>query len=182
MTEEERDDLLNEIVQRETRMFTETPIENGASEFQQRPEAFRLTRLMAHSAHGEDFLRSYLKDLEDAKKTGRNFVAEKYARMDNLIPPLNEDPLLDQIAKAETDWLAEASRMYPAIIKGAGSEQFRQFLRCELETLSDDTLAIYGDEIKKAEAEKRNLAIERHNWLARKLGGKPLKNAPAGEE
>ena len=179
MTEKERDDLISQIVDRETEMLVSMPAEGGQSEFQLRPEAFRLTRLMAHSAHDGEFLRSYLEDLEEARKVGRNFIAEKYARMENLIPPLNESPLLDRIANAETRWLREASMMYPDIIKVEGSEQYRHYLRCELESLSDKTLALYSDEIKRAESQNRNPALERHNWLARKLGRPPLKPAPA---
>ncbi|MBD5607903.1 MAG: DUF4125 family protein [Desulfovibrio sp.] len=177
MTEKERQDLLDEIVKRELEMFLATPNEGGPAECQQRPEAFRLMRLMTHSAHDDEFLRSYLKDLDEAKRVGRNFMIEKYARMDNLIPPLNESPLLDEISKAETDWIDEAAALYPDIIKREGSERFRHYLRCELETLSDETLALYDDEIKRAMSQNRNMALERHNWLAQKLGRPPLKKS-----
>ncbi|MDE5833689.1 MAG: DUF4125 family protein [Desulfovibrio sp.] len=175
MTEKERDAILDEIVRRELDMFLATPNEGGPAECQQRPEVFKLMRLMTHSAHDNAFLESYLQDLKDAERTGRNFMVEKYARMDNLIPPLNETPLLDEIAKAETNWLDEAAKMHPDIIKRDGSDKFRHYLRCELETLSDKSLELYGEEIKLARDQNKNLALKRHNWLAAKLGRPPLK-------
>jgi len=35
----------------------------------------------------KEMLESYFDDLVIAQKKGRNLVTEKYARMDNLIPP-----------------------------------------------------------------------------------------------
>lgn len=170
MSEREREEALAEIVQRELAMFLATPSEGGPSACQQRPETFKLMRHMAHSAHGDAFLNSYLDDLRMAEEEGRNFMLEKYALMDELIPPLSQSPLLDEIADAETGYLDEAARMYPQIMKRDGSDAFRNYLRCELQTLSPRSLELYADEIRKAREEGRNLVLERHNWLAGKLG------------
>lgn len=170
MTDLERDKILDEIVQKELAMFLATPTPDGPSEYQQRPETFKLMRYMTHSAHDKEFLQSYLNDLRDAEKAGRNFMIEKYALMDDLIEPLSDDPLLDEIADAETDFLDEAAELYPQIIKRDGSSEFHHYLRSELQTLSPQSLALYAAEIRKARKEGRNPALARHNWLARKLG------------
>lgn len=170
MTEKERDKLLAEIVERELGMFLAAPSQGGPSQHQERPDAFRIMRLMTHSAHGEKFLRSYLGDLRQAQKKGRNFTVEKYGLLDELIDSLSDNPLIDEIADAETSFLTEAAQLHPGIIKAAGSEMYKNFLRCELRTLSPQSLELYAEEMREAKRAGANPALERHNWLARKLG------------
>ncbi|MCH5276414.1 MAG: DUF4125 family protein [Desulfovibrionaceae bacterium] len=165
----ERDALLDEIIDRELAMFLATPNEGGVSACQQRPETFRVMRHMAHVTHDDATLRSYLVDLLDAEISGRNFMLEKYARMDDRLPPLSDSPLLDEIADAENTFMEEAARLRPDRVKRNGSGMFRHYLRCELETLSPGTLELYAREVRRAQEEGRNLVLERHEWLARHL-------------
>ncbi|RXE64146.1 DUF4125 family protein, partial [Muribaculaceae bacterium Isolate-002 (NCI)] len=89
MTEAQgRESLLREIIDRELAMFLATPNEGGISACQQRPETFRVMRRMAHEVHDDATLASYLDDLRRAEEEGRNFMLEKYARMDERMPPL----------------------------------------------------------------------------------------------
>ena len=162
--------VLAEIVERELAMFLATNNEGGVSVCQTRPEAFRAMRKMAHSAHDDALLASYLDDLRQAELHGRNFMVEKYARMDDRLPPLSTSPLLDQIADAEEAFLHEAQRLYPNVVKSNGQGMFRRYLRCELETLSPRTLALYAAQIDRARREGRNLVVERHDYLMRLLG------------
>lgn len=171
MSEQSRDEMMNEIVERELAMFLSTPNQGGTADCQQRPETFKLMREMAHSFHNDAFLQSYLHDLREAEKTGRNFMVEKYALMDDLIPPLSDSPLLDEIANAESAWLEEAAQKYPAKIRRNGSNIFHKYLRSELQTLSPASLDLYAEEMREAVRQGRNPVIERHEWLARKLGG-----------
>lgn len=173
----ERDALLNEIIERELAMFLATPSEGGVSVCQQRPETFRVMRRMAHVTHDDATLRSYLGDLRAAEADGRNFMLEKYARMDDRLPPLSDSPLLDEIADAESAFMEEAARLCPDRIKRNGSGMFRRYLRCELETLSSETLALYAREIRRAREEGRNPALERHEWLDRYLAQAPRTGA-----
>ena len=76
----------------------------------------------------------------------------------------------DDITGEEADFLAEASRLYPHAVPGRGGDAFRHYMRCELETWSDVTLALYGTEILRARNEGRNLALERYERLWRRLG------------
>ncbi len=169
----ERDALLDEIIDRELAMFLETPNEGGVSACQQRPETFRVMRRMAHVTHDDETLRSYLEDLRAAKAGGRNFMLEKYARMDDRLPPLSDSPLLDEIADAENAFMEEAARIRPDRIRRNGSDIFRRYLRCELETLSPRTLDLYAREVRRARAEGRNPVLERHDWLAGYLASGP---------
>lgn len=161
-----REKLISEIIERELAMFLATPNRGGISPCQQRPETFRFMRRMAHIGHENEFLASYLDDLKQAEKDGRNFMIEKYARMEGIIPALLDSPLPDEIASAETSFLKEAARTYPEMIQEGGLESFWVYLRSELETLSPKSLELYAAEIKKAQKENRNPVLERHEWLA----------------
>ena len=165
-----REALLAEIVERELAMFLATNNEGGVSVCQTRPDAFRAMRKMAHSAHDDALLASYLDDLRQAEIQGRNVMVEKYARMDDRLPPLSTSPLLDQIADAEQAFLHDAQRRYPHVIKSNGQGMFRRYLRCELETLSPRTLELYAAQVGRAQQEGRNLVVERHDYLMRLLG------------
>lgn len=168
--EETKESLIREIVERELVMFLATPNEGGPSACQMRPQSFRVMRWMNHSTHDTSTLESYLSDLKDAEAQGRNFMIEKYARMDNRLPPLSRSPLLDEITSAECAFLREASEHYPHAITGNGDVTFRNYCRCELETLSERTLELYAAEVKRAQKEGRNLAEERYDNLWKKLG------------
>lgn len=167
---ETREQMLAEIVERELAMFLATPNEGGPSDCQRRPETFRLMRQMAHSAHNDEFLQSYLEDLRDAEKDGRNFMIEKYALMDELIPPISSSSLLDVAADMETEFMEDAARQRPDMVKRNGANIFRRYLRAELQTLSQRSLELYADELRAAKSTGRNPVIERHEWLADKLG------------
>ena len=165
-----REAVLAEIVERELAMFLATNNEGGVSVCQTRPETFRAMRKMAHAAHDDALLASYLDDLRQAEAAGRNFMIEKYARMDDRLPPLSTSPLLDQIADAEQAFLQDAQRRYPNVIQSNGQGMFRRYLRCELETLSPRTLELYAAQVSRAQREGRNLVVERHDYLMRLLG------------
>ena len=178
----DRETALHEIVERELSMFLATPNEGGVSACQQRPDAFRLMRRMAHVAHGDAVLFSYLEDLRRAETEGRNLMIEKYARMDDRIPPLSANPLLDEIADAETEFLHEACQLYPNTIKSNGQNMFRRYLRCELETLSPETLELYAAELRQARAVGANPAVTRHDFLTRTLGKGGIETCEAAAE
>lgn len=116
----DREVALAEIIERELAMFLATNNEGGVSECQTGPDTFRAMRKMAHSAHEDAVLDSYLADLRQAEVNSRNLMVEKYARMDDRLPPLSKSPLLDEIADAEEAFLHEAQARYPHVIKATG--------------------------------------------------------------
>ena len=177
-----REAVLAEIVERELAMFLATNNEGGVSVCQTRPDTFRAMRNMAHSAHDDALLASYLDDLRQAETLGRNFMVEKYARMDDRLPPLSTSPLLDQIADAEEAFLHDAQQRYPHVIKSNGQGMFRSYLRCELETLSPRTLELYAAQVNRAQLAGRNLVVERHDYLMRLLGKGGIDACEAGFE
>lgn len=168
--EEKKESLIHDIVERELVMFLATPNEGGTSVCQTRPNSFRIMRWMNHSTHDAETLASYLEDLKAAEAAGRNFMIEKYARMDDRLPPLSHNPLLDVITETEVRFLEEASQRYPHAIRVNCDSIFRRYFRSELETLSDRTLELYAEEMKRAVQEGRNTAIERYDNLWKRLG------------
>ena len=170
MSAPDKEALINEIVERELVMFLDTPNEGGISACQTRPNTFRTMRWMSHCVHGTEMLESYLDDLRKGAEAGRNFMIEKYARMDDRLPPLSESPLLDVIVDAELMFLTEAAKRYPHAIRVNSSEHFRRYFRCELETLSDRTLECYAAEMVRAREEGRNPVVERYDNLWKRLG------------
>ena len=168
--EEQKEKLIGEIVERELAMFLATPNEGGTSDYQTRPDTFRIMRRMNHCVHGVPMLESYLQDLEEAAAQGRNLMTEKYALMDDRIPLLTQRPLPLEIAVAETGFLQQATAWYPHAVQASGDDAFCNYCRCELETLSDRTLELYAEEVKQAISEERNLAVERYDFLWKLLG------------
>ena len=172
-TSPEREALLDEIIERELAMFLATPNEGGVASCQQRPNTFRVMRRMAHIIHEDETLKSYLEDLRAAEESGRNFMIEKYARMDDRIPPLSESHLIGEIVSVEDSFMHEAAQQFPDRIRLDASAGFSHYLRCELETLSQRTLELYAREVRLAKAQGRNLVLERHQWLADFMASHP---------
>ena len=79
--------LLHEIIDCELAMFLAVPDADGPSTCQKRPKTFRLMRWMSLSVHDDSTLTSYLNDLKQAGMQGRNLMVEKYARMEDSLPP-----------------------------------------------------------------------------------------------
>lgn len=166
---EKRERLLNDIVSLELRMFM--AIEPATTSFcQEQPEAFKLMRRSNYEVLSNETLASYLNDLEEAVEEGRNLVELKYARMDNLIAPLNNNPLIDKIVEIEGKWLKELEKKYPLTFTTRADFAAGVYLRSELETYSDRTLELYYSDTRKALEEGRNLTAERYTYLFRQTG------------
>jgi hypothetical protein len=136
---------------------------------QEKPEAFKVMREMTHSVLSIRTLESYLDDLKRAAACGRNLLTEKYARMENLIPPLNTNPVIREIVRIEAMWMKALSERFPQSFQQSPAA-FERYLSSELETYSDRTLELYLKDILPAEKEGSNLAEKRCTVLARKLG------------
>ena len=164
--EKSRQELIKSIVEMELDMFNRVRTAEP-SLCKDRPETFRVMREMTHSALSTEVLESYLADLSQAKAEGRNLLTEKYARMDNRIPPLKNNPRIDDIVEIEVRWMKELSDKY-RIFEGGPS--FKIYLSSELETFSDKTLELYFEDISKADKEGRNLAEERYTRMFQRIG------------
>ena len=127
---------------------------------------------MSHSAWSLETLTSYLQDLQAAVLNGRNLVTEKYARMDNLIPPINLNPFIKNIVAIESGWIRELHEKFPQSVKYDG--RFEMYALAELETYSDRTLALYDRDVQCAQQAGINLAEIRYEHLYLGIGYQSL--------
>ncbi len=176
--------LLDHILEAEWQMFVRVRSARHAP-CQSAPDNFKTIRSSLFETWTQPMLASYLADLEQAEAIGRNLLAEKYARMDKLIPPLSDSPLIDIIVTVESNWQEELERRYPALYRrccrsmgetGDG-RNFGIYLGCELETYGDRTLQLYFENIEAAVAANRNLAVEALHRLVCKNGYRDVDHA-----
>jgi len=176
----EKEDLLNEIIGIEWKMFQDVANIGGKAACQEDPATFKIMRFSQGIGWSEPTLQSYLNDLKEAERNGRNLLSEKYARMmestspseyENIqhsIPQLDPEvpPLIDRIVKIMLIWEEEISQKFP-YIRGRGrpiykSEDsqfvtsFETYLRGELATYSKRTLELYYENI--SELKSRNIS------------------------
>jgi len=172
--------ILKKIIKIELEMF-ENVRTSQPSLCQENPVTFKLMREMNHSALSISVLKSYLEDLKTAKSKGRNLMTEKYARMNNLIPALKLNPLIQKIVSVESDWMNELSNRYPSSVNHK-TEYFTRYLSCELETYSDRSIDLYVKDIELAKISGISLAKERFDHLIKKLGYSSLEEFESKRE
>lgn len=166
----EQEKLIEEIIAYELEMFLAVQNLGGTANCQQHPNAFKTMRKMSHSVQNTAFLQSYLNDLKQAKEEQRNFMVEKYALMDNLIPALSSDERIGIIVEKEAAWRNIVAAVYPHVIRHEDSTHFKNYLQGELQTLSPESLAFYYENVMQADKEGRNLIQERYAYLINLLG------------
>ena len=163
------EELLRDIVAIELRMFL-TVQTAGPTTCQEQPETFKLMRRAGFSVLSAETLESYLKDLQEALDEDRNLITLKYARMDELIPILNDNPAIGKIVEIEQRWFKELDQKYPLTFRSRAEFAAGTYLRSELETYSDRTLELYLSDLTRANDEGRNLTAERYTYLFKQLG------------
>ena len=176
--------LLERVLDLEWAMFTAVRSERFAP-CQRAPDNFRNIRGSLFDTWSPALLESYCSDLEEAAAAGRNMLAEKYARMDQRIPPLADDPAIDFILEVECRWQADIRSRYPSLYQrccrstaetGDGRE-FAVYLRSELETYGFETRQLYFVNVMNAERNQRNLGLEALTSLVRRSGYRDLTHA-----
>lgn len=160
-------ELIEQIVAIEWEMFQETKNEGGRADCQNNYNTFTLMRRSQFMAWNEELLRSYLADLQEGERSGRNLVTEKYARMMQSTAPSEYEKFKDsleaidderrtiaeQVIAIQVGWLEEFVAEYPAL---AGQIRYihtsedtpydtsaETYLRGELDTYSKDTFILY---------------------------------------
>lgn len=171
-----------DVVAREWAQFQGVVDDRGRAACQDDWPTFHQMRISQFLTWPLELLDSYAADLTEAELTGRNLLTEKYARMMATtapqryrrelaprLPPLSEDRLAlqEEIIAAQVDWAADFMRRYPhlgagmrVLRSGDDSEQatsFETYLRGELGTYSERTLAGYRDLVASEREAGRNL-------------------------
>ena len=162
-----KENLIHEIIELEWEMFQKTQNIGGPADCQKDRKAFELHRMSQAVAWTEAPLQSYLTDLKDAVRQGRNLVSEKYARMMKstspeeyariapLLPPLSHQvsSLVTKIIEIVIQWQEDLTERFPYILEHGRplytsddkphSTSFETYLKGELETYSLNTLSLY---------------------------------------
>lgn len=184
MVEVQGRELIARVLDSEWDMFRRVRSAHPAG-CRQSPQTFRRVRASIFELWTEDMLASYLTDLQEAGESGRNLFTEKYARMDNLIPRTNFNPLIEKIVTIETFWQIKTSLIYPhlfrAVCRGSGpaddGSNFSVYLRSELETYGARTIELYYEQVEQAVSKGRNLTLEMLQRLVLKGGFRDLDQA-----
>lgn len=175
-------DLVEEVIRREWDQFQRTENEGGRASCQGNWPMFHQMRASQFMTWPEDLLRSYLDDLDEANRVGRNLVTEKYARMmastapdeyreriEPFIPRLSDERIArqEQVIAVQVAWARDFRGRYPKL--GAAMRvlttaedtpedtSFETYLRGELGTYSDRTMALYEAMVEDLQAAGRNL-------------------------
>lgn len=175
-------DLVEEVIRREWDQFQRTENEGGRASCQGNWPMFHQMRASQFMTWPEDLLRSYLDDLDEANRVGRNLVTEKYARMmastapdeyreriEPFIPRLSDERIARQerVIAVQVAWARVFRGRYPKL--GAAMRvlttaedtpedtSFETYLRGELGTYSDRTMALYEAMVENLQAAGRNL-------------------------
>ncbi|MDY6833203.1 MAG: DUF4125 family protein [Chloroflexota bacterium] len=175
-----KEELVGEIVEGELTMFQSVPNVGGKALCQEDPKTFRIMRSSQFMSWSDEILESYLDDLREAIKVGRNLLTEKYAHMmestspseyrkiRHMLPKL--DPavpsLIESIVDMMLGWEYEVAQKYPHIIsrgrplRRSDERPFvasvETYLRGELATYSQKTLRLYRDHLLELKSSNRN--------------------------
>ena len=166
---EKKQQLIKKILDIELGWFQNIPATYPTA-CQESPDGFKLVRGSAYELWSEKTLKSYLSDLMDAVMMKRNLIWEKYAKLDGKMFNINEDPLIGKIMDIESAWTKEAQEEHPYAFRGGTVQQFRTYLRSELDGYSSRTLKLYFEDDKRAKDEGRNPLKESYILMFRKLG------------
>ena len=171
--------LIDNIINLEWEMFRKVKA-SEPNPCQENQKTFRVMRWMSYSVLPEKVLAEILNNINQATLDDRNLMTEKYARMNNQIPVLNDDQRINECAEIEENMMKEVSEKYPLTFKG-NHEGFSNYLKCELETYSESALKQYYEFLVKAKNENRNIIEERYNNLFKKMGYESLADKESNE-
>jgi hypothetical protein len=186
----QREELIQEILEMELKMFLSVSAREPVS-CQQDPEGFRMTRGAQFSVWSDETLASYRGDLEKAVEEDRNLMTLKYARMENLIPKLHDDVLvenlIEQILVIQVAWQKEMIAKYPFLMRrgrpldegdeGLQTTSFVNYLRGELETYSADTLASLYRDMTACQEQDRNMTEAIYEKMVKSHGYASIEEA-----
>ncbi len=174
--------LIDELVRLEWEAFDKVENEGGRAECQDDFNTFSIMRTSQYYTWTEEMLRSYIHDFYVANDRGWNLITEKYGRMmestaplrfreiQDTLPLLSEEKkaIIEEIVKIQVSWMEDFANHYPKAAGNARSihtyednpinTSYETYLRGEISTYSDETLALYGRFIAELCREGSNLA------------------------
>jgi len=163
-----KEDLIFRIIEIEWAMFSTVKNRGGKASCQEEPETFKIIRTSNFMNWSPATLESYLQDLEEAKKVGRNLMTEKYARMEGMFPFPDTETLsvINKIVAIECRWLEELAEKSPHLkparpIYSTDDSPWvvssETYARGELATYSKRTLELYYEDLLDMKSKNLNL-------------------------
>ncbi|MEK0306248.1 DUF4125 family protein [Bifidobacterium favimelis] len=205
-TPEGQDQLVEEVVRHEWDQFQEVNNEGGPANCQGNWPVFHQMRRSQFLVWPLDLLSSYADDLDQADRSGRNLLTEKYGRMMESTAPedyrRNITPYLprlglerqarqEAIIDREVAWAKDFKGRYPRLgrqmrvlrtSQDTGSAtSFETYLRGELGTYSARTLDLYESMVRRMADQGRNLTEETILATVRQSGFDDLEQAEAAQ-
>ncbi len=199
---EEKRQAIEEIIGLEWNMFQQVQNQGGRAGCQDDYSTFHLMRACQFSVWNDFMLKSYRKDLLDARGAGRNLLTEKYAYMMEVTDPqyfsqVLKDRLpvisaenmniIDEITWYLMDCEREKAAKYPRLTASgrktySGSENgsfasVETYLRGELKTYSGETLRYYLEYVRVNRAQGVNLTLKVLEQMVLAYGYKSLEDA-----
>jgi hypothetical protein len=196
-----RENVIESIIEAEWKMFRDVPNIGGRASCQDDSKTFRIMRAGQAAAWSDAALESYLEDLNEAERSGRNLLTEKYARMmsstspleysqiEHLLPPVDPEAieLIERIVRIVLEWEEELLEKYSYIIKrgrplfsredSIGVTSMETYLKGELSTYSLRTLELYLDHIQKEQSENVNGSAITLLYMVKQYGYDSLEEA-----
>lgn len=182
---DKKDKLISNILDIEVNMF-QTVTTMQKSSCQNYPESFKTHRKAQFITWSAETLESYLNDLRAAEKNNENLMKFKYARMDNLIPAVNSNPLIKKITGILHEWQDDFFENYPNIAMKArpvsssgntmSTTSFETYLSGELETYSNKTLELLYNDVMDKKSRGINMSEEIYTYLVTSLGYESLQD------
>lgn len=198
MTEEKKEvsntELIRQIILLEWNMFSKVQNEGGRADCQEEPRTFEIMRGSQFSIWDKNTLISYLKDLQEAEKSGRNLMTEKYGymmkdteptefkRIEWALPQISKEKmdLINEITILAVSWMEEFQNCYPWYSSqgrpvrkeqaGPRETSMETYTRGELMTYSFSTLTQLAKHWREMNDKGINGAIEIMNCTARQYG------------
>ncbi|MBR2189150.1 MAG: DUF4125 family protein [Eubacterium sp.] len=174
-------DIINEILQIEWSMFDKVQNIGGRASCQDERQTFYIMRSSQLIAWPERMQESYLEDLKQAEREGRNPLSEKYGYMmertspaeyagiRDQLPPRTpaKDAMIDRICEIQVAWQEDLAARFPGLT-GRGrsirrsedspfNTSFETYLWGELATYSEKTVRLYMEFVGQLQREGRNL-------------------------
>ncbi len=179
-----KNELIDRIVSLEWRAFDKVDNQGGRAGCQDDWGTFSIMRKSQYMLWSEDMLASFISDFERANANGWNLITEKYGRMEETtapeeyekikasLPPVSDEKkqIIEAIVAIQVQMMEEFALEYPKSASEARSihtsedtafnTSYETYLRGEISTYSDDTLALYGRFVADMASDGRNIARE----------------------
>jgi hypothetical protein len=176
-----KENLISRIIALEWNMFAEVQNIGGRASCQNDPETFEIMRHAQAMSWSITTLESYLDDLLNARRNGRNMMTEKYARMmastsplayekiKNHLPPITPEifDIIEAIIEKVLVWEEELIARYPHVRKrgrpiysrddNRSATSLETYLRAELSTFSLKTIKRYQQDVENYAAANKNM-------------------------